>query len=593
MSKTNKGLRAFVLVSAAALALTACSSNSGGSGTNTGGATNGASGGSTASGGSAGEGQKGGTINVLTTEKQFLHLDPQRNYTGVDLSFANGYLQRTLTAYKFGAGKDGSELVPDLATDTGQASDDAKTWKFTLRDGATFEDGSPITCADVKYGVSRTFATDIITDGPTYAISMLDIPQAADGTSVYKGPYKADATGQAAFDKAVECSSDNKTITFHLNKPVADFNYTVTLLAFSPVPKAKDDGEKYDDHPVSSGPYKIQQYDKGSKLILVRNDAWKKESDPYRPAYPDKVVVTFGVDPAQIDQRIIADSGEDQTAVQLAGVDSGDLSTIFSDPRYKDRRFDDYDPYVRYLAINVDKVPDVKQRIAIAAALDRQQLLTIAGGKFAGDLADGVIKPNLSLDYKPTNMWDGLLGKSIPATGDPDYAKQLIQESGKPMPTVTFDYPQTPTNDKVAGAIVTAEKRAGITVKPNPIEPGQYYGIVLDPKKEHELSSAGWGPDWLNASTVVPELLTPSGGFNLSHYNNKAFNDAVQKAKAETDRTKQGQMWADLNAQAMKDVPVIPTRFGKIQYIVGSKVGGAYIWAPYGGMPFGALYVTK
>ncbi|MGN6524010.1 MAG: ABC transporter substrate-binding protein [Actinomycetes bacterium] len=593
MSKTNKGLRAFVLVSAAALALTACSSNSGGSGTNTGGATNGASGGSTASGGSAGEGQKGGTINVLTEEKQFLHLDPQRNYTGVDLSFANGYLQRTLTAYKFGAGKEGSELVPDLATDTGQASDDAKTWKFTLRDGATFEDGSPITCADVKYGVSRTFATDIITDGPTYAISMLDIPQAADGTSVYKGPYKADATGQAAFDKAVECSSDNKTITFHLNKPVADFNYTVTLLAFSPVPKAKDDGEKYDDHPVSSGPYKIQQYDKGSKLILVRNDAWKKESDPYRPAYPDKVVVTFGVDPAQIDQRIIADSGEDQTAVQLAGVDSGDLSTIFSDPRYKDRRFDDYDPYVRYLAINVDKVPDVKQRIAIAAALDRQQLLTIAGGKFAGDLADGVIKPNLSLDYKPTNMWDGLLGKSIPATGDPDYAKQLIQESGKPMPTITFDYPQTPTNDKVAGAIVTAEKRAGITVKPNPIEPGQYYGIVLDPKKEHELSSAGWGPDWLNASTVVPELLTPSGGFNLSHYNNKAFNDGVQKAKAETDRTKQGQMWADLNAQAMKDVPVIPTRFGKIQYIVGSKVGGAYIWAPYGGMPFGALYVTK
>ncbi|MGN6089920.1 MAG: ABC transporter substrate-binding protein, partial [Actinomycetales bacterium] len=213
MSKTNKGLRAFVLVSAAALALTACSSNSGGSGTNTGGATNGTSGGPTASGGSAGEGQKGGTINVLTTEKQFLHLDPQRNYTGVDLSFANGYLQRTLTAYKFGAGKDGSELVPDLATDTGQASDDAKTWKFTLRDGATFEDGSPITCADVKYGVSRTFATDIITDGPTYAISMLDIPQAADGTSVYKGPYKADATGQAAFDKAVSCSSDDKTIT--------------------------------------------------------------------------------------------------------------------------------------------------------------------------------------------------------------------------------------------------------------------------------------------------------------------------------------------------------------------------------------------
>lgn len=593
MSKTNKGLRAFVLVSAAALALTACSSNSGSGGTSSGGSSGGASGGGSTA--SSGGGQKGGTINVLTEEKQFLHLDPQRNYTGVDLSFANGYLQRTLTAYKFGAGKDGDQLVPDLATDTGQSSDGAKTWKFTLRDGATFEDGSPITCADVKYGVSRTFATDIITDGPTYAISMLDIPQDAKGNSIYLGPYKTKPgdKGQAAFDKAVECSSDNKTITFHLNKPVADFNYTVTLLAFSPVPKAKDDGEKYDDHPVSSGPYKIQEYTKGTKLVLVRNDAWKKSSDPYRPALPDKIVVTFGVDPSQIDQRIIADSGEDQTAVQLAGIDSGDLATVFNDPRYKDRRFDDYDPYVRYLAIAVDKVPELEHRQAIAAALDRQQLLTIAGGKFAGDLADGLIKPNLALDYKPTGMWDTLLGKSIPATGDPDYAKQLIAKSGKPMETITFDYPQTPTNDKVAGAIVTAEKRAGITVKPNPIEPGQYYGIVLDPKKEHEMSSAGWGPDWLNASTVVPELLTPSGGFNLSHYNVKSFNDAVAQAKGETDRTKQGQEWADLNIQAMKDVPVIPTRFGKIQYIVGSKVGGAYIWAPYGGMPFGALYVKK
>ena len=53
----------------------------------------------------------------------------------------------------------------------------------------TFEDGSPITCADVKYGVSRTFATDVITDGPTYAISLLDIPTDKDGNSVYKGPY--------------------------------------------------------------------------------------------------------------------------------------------------------------------------------------------------------------------------------------------------------------------------------------------------------------------------------------------------------------------------------------------------------------------
>ena len=145
---------------------------------------------------------------------------------------------------------EGTSLVPDLATDTGTVADGGKTWSFTLVDGATFQDGAAITCADVAYGVSRTFATDVITGGPTYAISMLDIPTAEDGSSAYKGPYTGE--GQDLFDKAVTCSADGKTVTFHLNKPVPDFNYTTTLLAFSPVPKASDTGEKYGDAPVAS-----------------------------------------------------------------------------------------------------------------------------------------------------------------------------------------------------------------------------------------------------------------------------------------------------------------------------------------------------
>jgi len=106
MSKTKLGLRTVVLAAAGALALSACG----------GGSSTPAASGSASSGGAGGEPQKGGTINVLTLEKQFLHLDPQRNYTGVDLAFANGYLQRTLTAYKFAEGAGGATLVPDLAT---------------------------------------------------------------------------------------------------------------------------------------------------------------------------------------------------------------------------------------------------------------------------------------------------------------------------------------------------------------------------------------------------------------------------------------------------------------------------------------------
>ena len=96
-----------------------------------------------------------------------------------------------------------------------------------------WEDGTAVKCQDFKYGVSRTYATDVISGGPTYAIQYLAIPTKADGSSKYPGPYMATAAQQTLFDKAVVCSGN--TITFHLNRPVPDFNYTVTL-GFGAVP---------------------------------------------------------------------------------------------------------------------------------------------------------------------------------------------------------------------------------------------------------------------------------------------------------------------------------------------------------------------
>ena len=54
-----------------------------------------------ASGSDTGKAVDGGTLTFLTLQDQLQHLDPQRNYTGEDLAFVNGYLQRTLTAYKY------------------------------------------------------------------------------------------------------------------------------------------------------------------------------------------------------------------------------------------------------------------------------------------------------------------------------------------------------------------------------------------------------------------------------------------------------------------------------------------------------------
>ncbi len=565
--KKSTGIRFGVGAASVALLLTACG---GGSGSATG-------------------GSKGGTLTFLTEAEQILHLDPQRNYTGEDLAFASGYLNRTLTQYTLSKdNNEASKLVADAATDTGTASADGKSWSFTIKDGIKWQDGKAVTCDDFKYGVSRTFATDIITDGPTYAISMLDIPKDAEGASVYPGPYKATADQQAAYDKAVTCEGNK--ITFNLANASTDFNYTVTLSSFAAVRKDADTGEKYDDTVLSNGPYKIESYVKKDSMVLVRNDQWDAATDSFRLALPDKIVYKFAQPASVITERLMADAGEDASALSPDPVDTTKLAVVFSDSKYEKRRFNEFDPYVRYYAINTKKVPNVKHRQAILACLDRDALRKIAGGEYAGDYADGVVKPNIGQDYAATGLWDGLLGDKVEATGNVDLGKKLIADAGEAFPNpLVFDYGKSEVADKAAAAVVASEARCGITVKPNGLEIGGYYGVVMDPAKQGGMSASGWAPDWLNASTVLPELFTPSGGFNLSQYDDKAFNDASTAAKAITDRAEQAKAWQDLNKKAAELALVVPTRFGLEQRLTGSKVGNAYIWGPYGSWPYALL----
>jgi peptide/nickel transport system substrate-binding protein len=555
---------------------------------------------------SSAEQAEGGTLIFLTNQESWTHADPNRNYTGRDLAWFSSFMHRTLTSYKRASGAEGSEVVADLATDTGRPSADFTKWEFTLRDGVKFEDGSDITCEDVKYGVSRTFATDVITDGPTYAISMLDIPSNDDGSSVYKGPYATEGNDVAAYDKAVTCSEDNKTITFNLSRPVADFNYTVTYLSFSPIPKAKDNGDQYDLNPVSSGPYKIEKYQPKDEMVLIRNENWSKDADPIRNAYPDQIVVRFGVAEEVRDQIILNDS--EPTAFSLDAILPTNLATVFNEDgtvkaEWEGRALNVYDPYVTYTAVNVAKVSCLPLRKAIYYARDFAALQQLSGGvAFGGDPADGVIKPLMGLDYKPVT---GL--EDFKPEGNPEKAKALMQEAKTACPDLyaratgkglTFDLGDSETNKKAATIwIDSLKKNAGINVTFNFIELGQYYAIVMDPTKQGDLSRAGWAPDWANASTVVPELFLEEGGFPLSQVGkDPAYAEFKRRAEAnrlEPDRVKQGAEWAALNQYVMDNMWVIPGVFSKTQEMWGSKLDGVFFWEPQGAPSYGDIKIKS
>jgi len=537
----------------------------------------------------------GGTLILLEHTPKLDHLDPSRIYTGRDLAFENSFFIRTLVAYNPVPGAAGAGLVADLATNTGVPSNEAKTWKFTLRPGTSFEDGTKITCEHVKYGVSRVFATDIITDGPAYLQQWLDL-----GKVEYKGPYAKDAAGQAAFDKAVTCSADNRTITFNLNKSVADFNYLATYGVISPVQAKLDKGDAYDLRPQATGPYKIAE-NTTNQLKLVRNPKWNKASDSIRTPYPDEVVMKFGLDEQVIDQVFLNDTM--WNAVNFGGPLPANKDEFFQNDKYKDRRINTNDPYSRYLAFNVKKMPCLEIRQAMYLSRNAKAILDYAGGTFfGGTYSTGSISPLLGLDYEPTKVVGPGSADFVP-TGNVAKAKELMDKAKDVCPAdykhatvdgLVIDVSQSSTLQDTIPINTAAWARVGIKVTYNIIKSG-YYSTVLNPAKQNDLSNSGWGADWANASTVIPELFTLEGGFNLSQNGDdpayKEFKAAVDVAMKTTDRKKQSDMWKALDKKAMERMWILPTNYGKSQYIWGKGVGGAFFWQPQGTLAWGKLYI--
>ena len=511
--------------------------------------------------------QKGGTLFILE-EADFEHLDPARAYVTNAGDFGGRLLTRSLTQYKAAPGKKGLEIAPDLAVGLGKPNEDKTVWTFTLKDGLKYEDGSPITSQDIKYGVERTFSADL-PEGPPWARVLLE------GGDKYEGPYK-DKGGLDSIE-----TPDDKTIVFNLNRAVPDFNYATTFALFGPVPEAKDTGVNYDNHPFSSGPYKIQSYDRDKELVLVRNKNWDPKTDPVRKARPDRIVVKMGIKGSVIDQRLIASQGDDANAITLGDVTGASIAKIVNDPKVKERLVQDVSGCTRFLAINTTNKPldNVKVRQAINYATSQVAYQTARGGPFIGDISSTILPPTIA-GYKEYNAYPNNDGK-----GDPEKAKQLLADAGFPD---GLELTLTSTSDEGAygpdpsAAIQESLAKAGIKVKINAVSTSVYYTEIGDIKKESDLVYYGWCPDWPSAATYIPPILdgrniTPQGNTVVSQLNADDVNQRIDEIMKMTDLQQANQAWGDLDEMIMqKYAPMVPLMADNRSSVVGENVTGAY-----------------
>ncbi|MGW2296801.1 ABC transporter substrate-binding protein [Streptomyces violaceorubidus] len=522
-------------------------------------------------GGTDAKPHKGGTLTVLNSAPQ-QDFDPARLYTSGGGNVPS-LVFRTLTTRNREDGAKGAQVVPDLATDTGRPNKDATVWTYTLKEGLTYEDGTKITSADVKYGVERSFAAEL-SGGAPYLRDWLV------GGADYQGPYKDKGKGLDSIE-----TPDERTIVFHLNKPEGEFPYLATQTQFTPVPKSADKGTKYEEHPVSSGPYKVvENQNDGERLILERNEHWSAKTDEERKAYPDRIDVRSGLDSSVINQRLSASQGADAAAVTTdTNLGPAELAKVTGDKELASRVGTGHFGYTDYIAFNPKVKPfdNPKVRQAIAYAVDRTSVVNAAGGSSLAEPATTYLPNQKSFGYTAYDHFPA--GKS----GNASKAEELLKQAGYANGlTVTLTHSNAKdfeTSPEIATAIQDALKKAGITVKLEGLEDNDYKDTIQDVKTEPGFFLAHWGADWPSGGPFLApifdgrQIVKDGANFNTGQLNDKSVNDEIDAINKLTDLDEAAQRWGALDKKIGEQALTVPLFHPVYKRLYGKDVKNVVI----------------
>ncbi len=560
--------------SLAAVVLAACS---GSSGTGAGGAS-GAYGSALATVVNASD-HRGGTI-VFDSSSSPDSTDPGNTYYA-DMWDIGRLYGRSLVTYRSVPGAAGMQLVPDLATSLGQVSDHGMTWTYHLKPGIRFEDGSIVTSRDVKYAIERSYAKDVLPNGPGYFNILLKDPS-------YRGPYKDKTPGKLGLTSVA--TPGPATIVFHLQRPFSDFDYVVALPQTVPVPPARDTGANYQLHPVSTGPYKFQSYQLDKQFTLVRNPYWDPATDPNRKQLASKIVVNLNVNANTIDSNLIHNFA--QVNLDGTGVQAAARAQILTSLALK-RNADDAPTdllWFTYINTKVKPLDNVHCRRAVEYAADKTAYQTAYGGPMAGgDIASTVLPPKL-LGYKKFDLY----AATTRPHGDLGKARQELAACGQPngfSTTITFRSDQ-PKDKAAATAEQQALDRVGIklTLQGYPsVKFFTSFAGVPNYVHQHDLGLvlSGWSPDWpdgfgfLYYITAGPAI-TPVANSNISELNDPVVNNLFTKALNTTNITTRIRIWSQIDRQVMSDAVILPGVDAKALLYRNPHLTNVYVHQYYG-----------
>ncbi|MFD9903728.1 ABC transporter substrate-binding protein [Streptomyces sp. NPDC059063] len=492
--------------------------------------------------------RRGGTVTVLEP-LDISTVDPGKMWSSTD-RIVSRLVYRGLTGLK--TLPDGSvRLVGDLATDAGRASSDGRTWTFTLKDGLTYNDGTPVRAADFEYAVERTL-------DPKFAIGDRTLRDWLLGPGGDKGTGNIRTLPPGAIE-----TPDDRTVVFHLADAHRDFNVALAGPSGAPVPRAKDTGSDSRSLPAT-GPYQVGSYRSGKDLKLTRNSLWKADSDPLRTAYPDTYRIEGGVTDEQIKARTTA-AGSGDAVMSF----TGSMDKAGRDKAAGVGRLSAPSPYVQAYVINTKRVKDLRVRKAIATALPAADVLEAAGD-------DGTVHHNLiPPGVRGARAFDLYRAGE---RGDPAKARALLKEAGKSGFRLTLGSSNA-EDAKRASVVEAALKRAGFRVEVKNTEIAAFYDNAG--KGKYDLFRLSVGGGLPVASSFLPDYFDGAFAYpassNFSRLKSTEVDEAIEAAGAAGSLRAAGELWSAVDRRVMEQAAAVPLYVPTRTYLYSKALHGLQV----------------
>lgn len=356
-------------------------------------------------------------------------------------------------------------------------SDDAKTYTFTLRDGITFHDGTPVTIEDVKYSIDR------------YA------------------EIQGESSAFSSLVDSVEVQ-DDKTLVVNLKESYSEF---LPMMTIAIIPQSNEDPA---GNPIGTGPFKYVSYTPGQNLELEKYDGYWQEGVPSLDSVEFKFIADVDtafveLQAGTIDILKYLTSAQAETLGDDYNIVQGSMNLV----------------HAMYLNSAYEPLSKTEVRQALCYAVDRDAINNfIFGGK--SHIIGSHMIPAMSKYYEPE--------AETVYSYDPEKAKELLADAGYADGfdleiTVPSSYSQ-----HVDSAQIIADElsQVGVNVTLNQVEWSTW---LQDVYKGGNFQATVIGFDGTLAPSDWLKKYVTDDAKNFMHYSNTEYDDVFNTAYTTVD----------------------------------------------------------